>query len=128
VVSEVDLVDGEGAQRAEALHTAPRVDHALPIFGRHGEGTHRVEKHIDGEPAPAALGEGIGDILRGPAFLPHVLGIVDALPGRLDDAQLRGKDLVSVQKNLHTIAGDHGGPGIRGEGGGKGCIPDLEGG
>ena len=128
MVSVIDLVDGKGAQRTEALHAAAGVDHALAVVGRHGEGAHRVEKHIDRESPPAALGEGIGDVFRGLAFLPHVLGVVDALPGGLDDAQLRGKDLVSVQEDLHAITGDDSGAGIGRKRRGKGGIPHLEGG
>src|SRR5262249_61546831 len=107
VIAVVDLVDGEGAQRTEALHLAARVDHALAIVRGHGQGAHRVEQDVDGQALPAALCQGVGDVLRRLALLPHVLSVVDGLPRRLDDAELGGEDLVAVEEHLDAIASPH---------------------
>src|SRR5262249_52982472 len=63
VIAVVDLVDGEWAQRTEALHFAARVDHALAIVRGHGQGAHRVEQDVDGQALAAALRQGVGDVL-----------------------------------------------------------------
>jgi len=104
VIAVVDLVDGEGAERAESLDLAARVDHALAIVPRHGQRPHRVEQYVDLEAAAAALSQRIGDLLRGLPLLPHVLRVVDRLSSGFDDSELGRKDLVTIEQHLDPVA------------------------
>jgi len=65
-----------------------------------------LHQHVDLDPCATALGEGLGGVGRGRAFLEDVLRVGDALARGADEVELGREDLVAVQQHVDAVPAD----------------------
>jgi hypothetical protein len=92
------------AQRPERGDLAARVRHGLPILRRHQEGAEAVQQDVSPYPGPAAIRQGLRNLLRHRAVLIEVLGVRDRFVSGANGIQDGGKDLIAVQQQVHRVA------------------------
>ena len=126
MIAIVHPIDGERAQRPEALDPAADAFHRLAKLRGHRQRAHGVEQHVDLDAGRATLGQRPGDLLGGLAVLEDVLGVVDGATRAANQRDLRRKDLLAVQQDLHAVAADDSRARVRAERGRERRLLDVE--